>query len=52
MYSEVFSDWPGWIVSPTVMVIALVKCKARQKNNKSVREAIRGEIIILGLVVV
>ena len=39
MESEVFRDWPGRIVS----VIALVKWKARQ--NKSGREAIRGEII-------
>jgi len=45
MYSEVFSGWPGQagrIVSLSVMV-ALVNSKARQ--NKSRREAIRGEII-------
>jgi hypothetical protein len=42
MYSEAFSDWPGRIVSLSVMV-ELVKSKARQ--NKSRREAIRGEII-------
>jgi hypothetical protein len=41
----VFRDWPGRIVSVGVemVVVALVKWKARQ--NKSGREAIRGEII-------
>jgi hypothetical protein len=44
MESEVFRDWPGRIVSVVKMVVvALVKWKARQ--NKSGREAIRGEII-------
>jgi hypothetical protein len=42
IYSEVFSDWPGRIVSPILSVkkVALVKCKPRQ--NKSGREAITG----------